>query len=69
MNAAQRHIARLYESTINRGLNVEDIRYQLAAMGIARSPAMVRHGLDNMFCFAGYAASHPDVSEGVRPCY
>ncbi len=58
MNAAQKYLARLYEDAVDRGLDVEAIRHRLAARGIPRTPAMVRDDLDNVFCFAGYYASH-----------
>lgn len=59
MNAASKYLARLYEAAVDRGLHVEDIRLHLASRGIARSPAMIRHDLDHVFAFAGYADSHP----------
>lgn len=59
MNAASRYLAGLYEQAIDRGLNVEALRLHLASRGIARSPAMIRHELDHVFEFAGYADSHP----------
>lgn len=56
--SAMRYIGGIYEQAIDRGLNVEAIRLELASRGIARSPAMVKHELDNVFSFHGYADSH-----------
>jgi hypothetical protein len=58
MNAAQKYLARLYEWAIDANLDVEAIRLYLAARGIARSPAMIRHDLDVVYQFAGYSDSH-----------
>ena len=59
MNAASKYLARLYETAVDSGLDVGAIRLHLASHGVARSPAMVRHELDNVFSFCGYADSHP----------
>ena len=44
---------------VDRSLAVEAIRLHLAANGIRRSPAAVAPDLDHVFCFTGYAATHP----------
>jgi hypothetical protein len=59
MTPASRYIARLCEHAVDRGLDVDAIRKHLASRGVARSPAMVRNDLDNVYSFHGYAASHP----------
>lgn len=58
MTPASRYIARLYESAVDRGLDVDAIRVYLLSRGVARSPAMVAYDLDHVFAFHGYAASH-----------
>ena len=65
MNAASKYLARLYETAIDAGLDTEAIRLYLASRGIARSPAMVRDDLDNVYSFHGYYASHQPAS---TPC-
>jgi hypothetical protein len=57
--AAFRYIGTLYESCIDRGLDLTAIRHHLASHGIARAPAQVKHDLDNVFSFAGYSDSPP----------
>ncbi|GEM_PF-4645853 len=59
MNAASRYIASVYESCIDRDLNLAQIGQELAQRGIRRTPYQVRHDLDTVYCFAGYAAQHP----------
>jgi hypothetical protein len=61
VTAAEKYLARLYEDFIDANLDVEAIRHRLADRGVLRSPAMVRHELDNVYHFHGYAASHPAV--------
>jgi hypothetical protein len=59
MNAATHYIARLYESCVDRGLDLEATRLYLASRGIARTPGQVVYDLDHVFEFSGYSASHP----------
>lgn len=59
MTPAERYIASQYEVCVDRSLDVEAIRLHLAASGIPRSPAQIVHDLETVFCFIGYAASHP----------
>ena len=67
MNATSKYLARLYETAVDAGLDTEAIRLYLASRGVARSPAMVRHDLDNVYSFHGYAASHqPPPAQCVR---
>jgi hypothetical protein len=61
--AAFGYVAGLYESCIDRSLDVDAIRLHLAARGIVRSPAQVVNDLDNVYCFHEYAASHPAPAE------
>jgi hypothetical protein len=65
--ATFRYIGAIYESCIDRGLDLAAIRHHLASHGIARTPAQVAHDLDNVFSFAGYSASHqPAPAESVQ---
>jgi hypothetical protein len=57
--AGHAYLARLYESFVDRGLNVADIRKELFANGIRRSLRDVEFDLEHRYSFAGYAASHP----------
>ena len=66
MNAASKYIARLYEQAVDRSLDVSAIRLHLASHGIAKSPAMIAHDLDNTYAFHGYSASHPAPPELSR---
>lgn len=59
LSTAQKYIARRYEEAVDLGLDVEAVRRYLLAHGIKHTPAQVVHQLDNVLCFAGYAASHP----------
>lgn len=59
MTPAVRYVASRYEEAVDLGLDVEAVRRYLLAHGIKHSPAQVVHQLDNVLCFAGYAASHP----------
>lgn len=67
MNAAHRYINGLYESCVDRGLHLDAIRAELASRGIARSRAQIRHDLDAVYSFHGYADSHqPDPAQCVQ---
>lgn len=59
MTPALRYVAGLYESCIDRDLDTEAVRLYLLSRGVARSPAQVAYDLNHVFCFTGYAASHP----------
>ncbi|MGK5077374.1 hypothetical protein [Janthinobacterium sp. HLX7-2] len=59
MTPAARYIAGIYESAVDRQLNVEAIRLHLAECGIRRSPAQVAHDLTHTYGFHGYADSYP----------
>ena len=59
MNAAARYIASVYESCIDRSLNLAQIGQELAQRGIRRTPYQLRHDLDHVYGFLGYADSHP----------
>lgn len=59
MNAAARYIASVYESCIDRSLDLAQIGHELAQRGIRRTPYQLQHDLDTVFCFAGYSATHP----------
>jgi hypothetical protein len=58
MPPAARYIGSLYESCVDRGLDVAQIRDHLAAQGIRRLASQVVHELDNVYAFHGYSASH-----------
>lgn len=58
LTSAQKYIASRYEQAVDLGLDVEAVRRYLLAHGIKHTPAQVVHQLDNVLCFAGYAASH-----------
>lgn len=57
--AAHRYVCRQYELAVDRGLDVGAIHCYLCNLGIVRSPGQVIDDLDNVYCFAGYAANHP----------
>lgn len=59
MTPAVRYVASRYEEAVDLQLDVEAVRRYLLAHGIKHTPAQVVHQLDNVLCFAGYAASHP----------
>lgn len=59
MNAAFKYVGRIYESCIDRNLNLAEIAAELAQRGIPRTPYQLRHDLDTVYSFAGYAAQHP----------
>ena len=48
MNAAARYIASVYESCIDRSLNLAQIGQELAQRGIRRTPYQVRHDFDSV---------------------
>ncbi len=56
--AAQNYLYRLYESCVDRSLDLTQIRLHLASRGIPRTPAQVVRDLDHVFAFAGYVSSH-----------
>lgn len=59
MTPAARYIAAQYETGVDAQLDLDAMRRFLLTRGLKRSPAQVVHELDNVFCFTGYAASHP----------
>lgn len=59
LTTAQKYIASRYEEAVDLQLDVGAVRRYLLARGIRHTPAQVVHELDNVFCFTGYAASHP----------
>ena len=61
LTPAQTYVASLYERCIDSEMDVDAIRLYLLERGIKRSPAMVAHELEEVFCFPGYAASHMPV--------
>lgn len=56
---AHTYIASLYESYVDKGLDLAQIRTELAKSGIKRTLGQVVHDLDSRYSFTGYAASHP----------
>lgn len=66
LSTAQKYIARRYEQAVDLGLDLDALRAYLLAHGIKHTPAQVVHQLDNVLCFAGYAASHPAPVVDVR---
>lgn len=66
MTPAVRYVASRYEEAVDLGLDVGAVRRYLLAHGIKHTPAQVVHQLDNVFCFTGYAASHPAPLVDVR---
>lgn len=59
MNSAFKYIGRIYESCIDRNLNIAQIGQELAQRGIRRTPAQIVHDLDSVYQFARYAETHP----------
>jgi hypothetical protein len=59
LNPAEKFIAAKYEAAVDLGLDVEAIRQFLLAHGIKRTPAQVKHELDNVYGFYQYADRHP----------
>jgi len=59
LTTAQNYLSTLYESCIDSDMDVESIRLYLLEQGVRRTPAQVLDELENVFCFPGYAASHP----------
>ena len=59
MTPAEKFIATKYETAVDAGLDVEALRLYLLAHGVPRTPAQVRHDLDETYGFFGYADSHP----------
>lgn len=66
MTPAVRYVASRYEEAVDLGLDVGAVRRYLLAHGIKHTPAQVVHQLDNVLCFAGYAASHPAPLVNVK---
>jgi hypothetical protein len=67
MTPAARYIAARYEAAVDLGLDVEALRLYLLAHGIKRTPAQVRHELDDVYGFYQYADTHqpkPVISVG-----
>lgn len=59
MTPAERYIAAHYERAVDQGLDLEALRLYLLAHGIKRTPAQVRHELDEVYGFYQYADTHP----------
>lgn len=57
--SAHTYIAGLYESYVDKGLNVAQIRTELAKAGIRRTPGQVAYDLEDRYGFAQYADTHP----------
>lgn len=58
MTPKSRYLNRVYESCIDRGLDVECIRLELLRNGIPKTPGQVVHELDNVYSYYGYAQRH-----------
>lgn len=58
MTPAEKYVAAHYERAVDLDLDVEALRLYLLAHGIKRTPAQVRHELDEAYGFFGYADSH-----------
>lgn len=56
--AAHRYIAGLYETFIDKGLDLEDIRRALLTHGIKRNLYQIEFDLSERYGFYNYAASH-----------
>jgi hypothetical protein len=57
--AGHKYIAGLYETFVDKGFNLAQIRQALAENGIKRNLHQVEYDLDHRYSFTGYAASHP----------
>jgi hypothetical protein len=49
----------LYESAVDRGLNVVEVQDYLRSRGIHKALAAIKHDLEHTFAFAGYVQAHP----------
>lgn len=56
---AHAYLASLYESYVDRGLDVGQIRAELAKAGIRRTPGQTEYDLEHRYGFSGYAARNP----------
>lgn len=57
--AAFKYLGKIYEECVDEGMNLREIQCTLARKGAGRSLYQVKHDLDHVFRFTGYAASHP----------
>jgi hypothetical protein len=53
------YLGGLYEHCVDRSMNVVETQNYLASKGAGRPLLQVKHELDHVFGFHGYAASHP----------
>jgi hypothetical protein len=59
LTAQQKYLASLYENCIDADMDTGEIRRYLLAKGVVRTPGTVAWELQHVFCFTGYADSHP----------
>jgi hypothetical protein len=57
--AAFKYLAGIYEHCIDSKMNVVEIQHYLGRKGINRPLIQVRHELNDVFQFAGYADANP----------
>jgi len=54
-----KHLGAIYEQCVDLRLNLKDIQTHLGVKGIHKPMLAIKHDLDNVFCFDGYAERHP----------
>lgn len=59
LTAQQKYLAGLYEQCIDADMDTNEIRRYLLEKGVVRTPGTVAWELEHVFCFTGYADSHP----------
>jgi hypothetical protein len=56
---AHKYLNGLYQQYVDAGLNLQQMQARLTAKGINKPLRTIKHDLDNVFCYAGYADAHP----------
>lgn len=56
---AFKYLGGLYETAVDRGLNLVEVQAYLSSKGVHRAMIQIKHELNNVFQFPGYVEAHP----------
>lgn len=58
--AAFIHVGAIYEDAIDAGMHLGEVQQHLGKHGIHKPMLAIKNELNNLYCFYGYADSHPE---------
>jgi len=53
------HVGEIYEQAVDAGMHLGDVQRHLGSHGIHKPMLAIKNELNNLYCFYGYADSHP----------